>query len=165
MTTWTLILDATTSLFATLTGNTEIFHWRQHECWDSQIKKSKETTLMWMKMSWRGTLPVHSHLVITKFLHDCWLPTNHNLHKQNPTVLLCCGLCQAPDKTGDHICLCPHTSANLIRQKSLDNLATALSESATDPATSCRLLCLARSWAHYYQPLLAPRPTIPSLNS
>jgi hypothetical protein len=94
-------------------------------------------------------------LTFTKFLHR-WLPTNHNLHKQNPIVSKSCGLCQAPDENDDHICLCTHTSANILRSKSLEDLTTALSECATDPVISTLLLAGCRAWLDYGKTTLDP---------
>jgi hypothetical protein len=91
------------------------------------------------------SLPVPSRLAVIKFLHR-WLPTNHNLHKQNHTNPKCCGLCQAPDEDDDHMCLCPHTSATLIRAKALEDLTAALSACATDPTISDLLLEGCHAW-------------------
>ncbi len=94
------------------------------------------------------SLAVPARLVITKYLHR-WLPTNHNLHKQNPTTPLTCGLCDAPDETDDHVCRCPHTSSNLIRLKALEQLASSLKSKGTDPAITTIIIAGCRAWLEH----------------
>ena len=91
------------------------------------------------------SLQTSPRLTITKFLHR-WLPTNHNLRKETPTLSPTCSLCELAHETDNHLCQCTNKDAESIRSHALSSLRDSLSMCGTDPVLQNILLSGLCSW-------------------
>jgi hypothetical protein len=90
-------------------------------------------------------LTISQRLTITKFQHR-WLPTNHNLRKQTPSLSPTCSLCQVANDDDNHMCHCDDDDAVKIRSSAANTLRKLLGDCGTDPILQSILLEGIHTW-------------------